>query len=337
MRRSRMWGRWLVVMVVVGFGGSPAWAMDENVSFRNSKAGIDLGGTITRPDTGEPKAAIILLTGSGAQDRDETIFGHKPFKTLAEYLSGRGYLVLRYDDRGVGQSGGSPDGTTMDFADDAEAALDFVMTRSAGSFGFIGHSEGGTIGAIVAARRRDVRFLVMLAGPALPGDRVLRQQIAAQQTIAGASAEYVARNDKNAERIISAALTSGEGLARELELVRMEVGESNAWASAQLAFFGSTWMRHFFAFDPAATLTDLTIPVLALYGEKDRQVLAETNRLSAEKALARNAGARVQLIAGANHLFQMAQTGHPAEYASIKEDISPEVLKLVADWLDQRP
>ena len=303
----------------------------------NRKADISLSGTLLRPIQARSIATVILVTGSGPQDRDETIFGHKPFKTIADFLVSQSVSVLRYDDRGVGHSTGTHDGTTLDFADDAEAVLNYAKVYLSGPFGFLGHSEGASIGALVAALRSDVDFLITLGGHAVSGDRLLREQINALQVLSGASAEHIVRNGRNTQRLIDAALGAPDVLQREAETIRAELGESAEWAAAQSAFFGAAWTRWMLAYDPAPTLAALKIPVLALYGEKDRQVLPKSNRAAAESALAGNPRARVEVIPGVNHLFQTAETGHPSEYAAIKEDIAPKVLERIADWLRALP
>jgi pimeloyl-ACP methyl ester carboxylesterase len=317
--------------------GPNASAEESFFVANNAKAHVSLSGTLSRSMHTPSIATVILVTGSGPQDRDETIFGHKPFKTIAEYFVSKGVTVLRYDDRGVGHSTGSPNGTTLDFADDAAAVLDFAKTNLAGPFGFLGHSEGATIGALVAALRSDVSFLVMLGGHAMTGDRLLREQINTMQALSGASTEHIVRNDRNTQRLIDAALGAPDVLAREAETIRTELGESAEWAVAQTAFFGAAWTRWMLAYDPAPTLAALEIPVLALYGEKDRQVLPASNRAAAESALAGNPRARVEVVPGVNHLFQTAETGHWSEYAAIKEDISPVVLDRIAEWIRALP
>ncbi len=313
--------------------------MSEEVFIRNDDANLVLAGTLTKPDREGPFPAVLLVTGSGPQDRDETIFGHKPFKVIAEFLSDRGYLVLRYDDRGVGQSTGEHRGTTVDFAADARAGVDFLLGRpdvDRGRVGILGHSEGGTIGAIVAARQDDLAFLVMLAGTALPGDQVLRQQVGAQLALMGKDAAHIERNDGYLARLIALATADPfdqTALTDAVEDIRAREGESPPWAEAQTAFFSSGWVRHFLTFDPRPTLSQLRLPVLALFGETDRQVLAEPNGAAARAALRANPLARVEVVSRANHLFQTSETGDPREYAAISETISPAVLELIAGWL----
>ena len=312
---------------------------EEFVSIRNESAKLVLAGTITKPDSGGPFPAVLLVTGSGPQDRDETIFGHKPFKVIAEFLSDRGYLVLRYDDRGVGQSTGEHRGTTVDFAGDARAAIDYLRRRpdvDPSRVGILGHSEGATIGAIVAARHGDLAFLVMLAGMALPGDQVLRQQIGAQLEVIGKDAAHIARNDRDVGRLIALATADPfdqTALSDAVEDIRAREGESQRWAEVQAAFFSSGWVRYFLAFDPRPTLSRLRLPVLALFGGTDLQVLAEPNAAAARAAFSANPAARVEVVPDANHLFQISKTGDPREYATILETISPAVLELIAGWL----
>ena len=326
-----------VVVTIAALWAGPSRGADVGFSANNTDAKISIAGIASYSVTQPSIATVILISGSGPQDRDETIFGHKPFKTIADYLVYKGVTVIRYDDRGVGYSTGPSDGTTLDFADDAETVLDFAKTKFAGPYGFLGHSEGGIIGALVAARRNDVDFLITLGGPAVTGARLLREQINALQVLSGASAEHIVRNDRNTQRLIDATLAGPDVLSREAETIRAELGESTQWAAAQTAFLGSAWMRWMLAYDPAPTLAALKIPVLALYGEKDRQVLPASNRSAADSALGGNTRARVEVVPGVNHLFQTAETGHPSEYAAIKEDLSPVVLDRIADWLRALP
>ncbi|MDE0538599.1 MAG: alpha/beta fold hydrolase [Rhodospirillales bacterium] len=318
-----------------------ASGLAEEVFIKNDDANLVLAGTLTKPDREGPFAAVLLVTGSGPQDRDETIFGHKPFKVIAEFLSDRGYLVLRYDDRGVGQSTGEHRGTTVDFATDARAGVDFLLGRpdvDRDRVGILGHSEGATIGAIVAARQNDLAFLVMLAGSALPGDQVLRQQIGAQLALMGKDAAHIERNDGYLDRVIALATADPfdqTALTDAVEDIRAREGESQRWAEAQTAFFSSGWVRHVLTFDPGPTLSQLRLPVLALFGETDRQVLAEPNGAAARAALRANPLARVEVVSRANHLFQTSETGDPREYATISETISPVVLELIAGWLSE--
>ena len=311
----------------------------EEVFIKNDDAKVVLAGTITKPNSGDPFPAILLVTGSGPQDRDETIFGHKPFKVIAEFLSARGYLVLRYDDRGVGQSTGEHRGTTLDFAGDARAAIDYLRGRpdvDPSRVGILGHSEGATIGTIIAARHGDLAFVVLLAGTALPGDQVLRQQIRAQLEVLGKDAAHIARNDRYAGRLITLATADPfdqTALTDAVEDIRAREGESQQWAEAQAAFFSSGWVRHFLTFDPGPTLSQLRLPVLALFGETDRQVFAAPNAAAARTAFSANPAARVEVVPDANHLFQNSKSGDFRDYKKIAEAISPKVLERIADWL----
>ncbi len=312
---------------------------EEFVSIRNESAKLVLAGTITKPNSGGPLPAVLLVTGSGPQDRDETIFGHKPFKVIAEFLSERGYLVLRYDDRGIGQSTGEHRGTTLDFAGDARAAIDYLRRRpdvDPSRVGILGHSEGAMIGTIIAAQQSDLAFVVLLAGPALPGDQVLRQQIRAQLEMIGKDVAHIARNDRYAGRSITLATADPfdqTALTDAVEDIRAREGESQRWAEVQAAFFSSGWVRHFLTFDPGPTLSQLRLPVLALFGETDRQVLAAPNAAAARTAFSANPAARVEVVPDANHLFQYSKTGDFRDYGKIAEAISPKVLERIADWL----
>lgn len=325
----------------------------EEVRIPHPQGGHELAGTLTFPkNPARPLAAVALITGSGPQDRDETIAGHKPFAVIADYLTRRGHAVLRYDDRGVGGSTGSFEhGTTLDFASDAGAAVDFLKTRpeiDPRRIGLLGHSEGGLIAPIVASQRpEDIAFLILLAGPGLRGDQILLTQSRAIGEASGVSPAILTLNQQFSKALYEVLTQPNPDPARVSELGQRFEEEVKNLAPAdlkalenlgpiieqQLKQVESPWFSNFLALDPDGYLRKVRCPVLALNGKKDLQVLADLNITAIAAAIPPN-----QLTSRAlpdlNHLFQKASTGLPAEYATLEETISPSVLKLIGDWID---
>lgn len=303
----------------------------------DSVPGVRLAGTLTLPEGAGPFPAAVLITGSGPQDRDETILGHKPFLVLADNLTRRGIAVLRVDDRGVGQSTGErADATTADFAKDTEAAVRFLRTRrdiDPARIGLIGHSEGGIIAPMVADADRRIAFVVLMAGSAVPGAEVLQSQREAIERLAGASPEAIARTEAQLAKISAAV---ADTTTPKQALARLETefpGLPPARAKAVVDQLGSPWMRWFAAYDPRPALEKLRIPVLALNGSKDTQVVPQINVPAMRQALKDDPKATVIELPGLNHLFQDAGTGAPSEYATIQETLSPLALKTIGDWV----
>jgi hypothetical protein len=303
----------------------------EEVAYANGE--VNLAGTLTLPKGG-PHAAALLISGSGAQNRDEEILGHKPFWVLADHLSRKGIAVLRVDDRGVGGStGASADITMMDFAADVRAGLAFLRAHdrvAPDNVGLVGHSEGGAVAFHVAAGDPKVAFVVSLAGPGVDGGEILVEQGAAlTKAMGGSEAQVADVRKKQAEAMALVRKTKDPGALRA-ELLKILEGDD---AEARLAIVTSPWFRTFVTYDPAKDLRKLRMPVLALNGSLDTQVVADQNVPALEKALARNRKAKVQRLEGLNHLFQHAQTGSPTEYGTIEETIDPAVLELVATFV----
>jgi pimeloyl-ACP methyl ester carboxylesterase len=312
---------------------------EENVSYP-SAAGVTLAATLTVPSGPGPFPAVVLITGSGPQDRDETLLGHKTFKVLADHLTRRGIAVLRADDRGTGASTGTfSAATTADFAIDAEAGLTFLSARKdidTRKLGLVGHSEGGVVAPMIAARNPAVAFIVLMAGSGVPGDQLLVDQSLAIATASGAPAEAVQR--------------AVGPLRQALDLVKAEKDDAiladklrdplkqllpPAQIDARIRSLLSPWYRYFLAYDPAPALRRVRCPVLAIGGDKDLQVPSAANLAAIRAALKAggNTSSQVQEMPGLNHLFQHATTGLPGEYARIEETLSPEVLELVAGWV----
>lgn len=314
----------------------------RDVVVDNRAANVKLAGTLTVPPGDGPHPAVLLVTGSGAQDRDETIFDHKPFLVLADHLARHGIATLRLDDRGVGGSGGDPKtSTTADFVGDALAAVAFLRAQSgidSARIGILGHSEGAIVAPAAAAASKDVAFIVMLAGTGVPGSEILLDQTETFARAAGKSDADVERMLASQRELFAAVRsTTDDEQLRALLLPLLakhpEIGEKNV--DAELAVLLSPWYRHFVAYDPAASLRKLKLPVLVLNGELDRQVDAELNVPAIVKALKKAGNRRVTVhrLAGINHLFQHAKTGMIDEYAAIEETIAPDVLALVSDWI----
>jgi len=325
----------------------------RNVEFINEKAGIVLAGTLTVPNSAGPFPAVVLVSGSGPQSRDEEIFGHRPFLVLADFLTRRGIAVLRYDDRGVELSKGDfYSATTFDFANDAEAALEFLARQpdiDTYRIGVIGHSEGAIVASMLGARNPDVAFIVMLAGPGIRGDALLLLQNAALGRASGLSEAQIAQANELNRRLYDIALEDGDAaiLQKKIldvlenaidtaeELTQEQKTAQKEKASLIAAQLASPWMRSFFAIDPSEYLKQMRIPVLALNGSKDLQVPASENLAAIRAALesAGNRSATVVELDGLNHLFQHATTGLPSEYGEIKETFAPEALALIGDWI----
>jgi pimeloyl-ACP methyl ester carboxylesterase len=313
---------------------------EEEVSYENKVQHVRLAATFTVPSGKVPFPGVVLITGSGAQNRDEELLGHKPFLVLSDHLTRQGIAVLRADDRGTGKSTGNfATATTADFATDTEASFAYLKSRpevNPQKLGLIGHSEGGIIAPMVAARNRDVAFIVMLAGSGVRGDEVLPAQVAAGLEALGKSHEEVEKSAVQERDIL--ALMEREKDEAVIEKKMREITEgkmSAAQLGAQIKQIRSPWFQYFLQYDPATALSKLTCPVLALNGAKDTQVIASQNLPAIRKALeaAGNTHFEIDELPGLNHLFQTAQTGSSLEYTEIEETISPLVLNKISAWI----
>jgi fermentation-respiration switch protein FrsA (DUF1100 family) len=322
----------------------------EALAYPNPSAGIALAGTLTEPKGKGPFPAVLLIAGSGPQNRNEEVFGHRPFLVIADYLTRRGVAVLRVDKRGVGGSGGSrADATSMDYKSDVLAGIAYLKTRKevdSRHIGLLGHSEGGLIAPMAAVESPDVAFIVLLAGPGIPGDSILYLQSALILKGSGAGDSTIAQDSRTKHRIFAAIRTETDtaklktlvrGIIRE-EQAKMANGTgdtSTEAVEAQVQVYLSPWMRFFVTHDPSPVLEKVKCPVLAINGDKDVQVPAKENLPAIDEALKAggNADYTVKEMPGLNHLFQTANTGQPSEYASIEETVSPTALKVVGDWI----
>jgi len=316
---------------------------EQDIRFDNPADHNELAGTLSVPNGKGPFPAVVLISGTGHNTRDEDVWGHKIFLILADALNRRGIAVLRYDKRGVGGSTGDYDAaTTVDFTSDAEAAVIWLKTQreiDPHRVGVLGHSEGGVIAPVVAAEDKSVEFVVMIAGPAIRGDKLFVLQSAMTAKTYGAPDDYIARRklfDQELYDAIIAAPSDAIALDRARVIVAKGVADkvidSNE-ADTLPHDDARPWERYFLAYDPAPTLASLRIPVLALNGSLDVQVPAREDLAAAREALKSNPKATVIELPGMNHLLQDAKTGSPNEYNDIEETMSPTALKIICDWV----
>jgi hypothetical protein len=338
----------------------------EDVTYTTADQSIQFGGTLTYPKTdslnglAEARSypAVILITGSGQQDRDETLFDHKPFAVIADYLTRHGFAVLRVDDRGIGKTTGIfSDATSIDFAKDVETSLDFLKKQpmvNKNKMGLIGHSEGGLIAPIVADEKREIKFIILLAGPGIPIIDLMQQQM---EAVSKSNGETVAKARANGQlmRIVWDEAAKNEDSATTIQHIRMKI---ESWFktldTATLAKFksqdttsinrqiiqamtalNSKWYKYFISFNPQPYLEKLDCKVLALNGSKDVQVIAATNLKGIKESLQKSKSPEFDVIEipGLNHLFQTCNSCNPAEYINLEESFSPMALEIMGDWL----
>jgi pimeloyl-ACP methyl ester carboxylesterase len=317
---------------------------EEDVVYENPAAAIKLAATLTIPSGQGPFSAVILITGSGPQDRDESMAGHRPFLILSDYLTRRGIAVLRADDRGIGKSTGNfQTATTADFAADAEAGVAYLKTRSEVDprrIGLIGHSEGGIIAPMLAARNPDVAFIVMMAAPGVPGDEIVELQPLSMEEANGVRFK-AAEKEAAQQREVDAIIKTGHDEAAIERKLRQRAAEGDLYPliEGRISVMNSTWFRYSLNYDPAVVLRKVTRPVLAINGEKDIQVSPKQNLPVIRRALEEsgNKDFEVDELPGLNHLFQTAATGAPREYAEIEETMSPLALEKIANWISNLP
>ncbi|MBX9600100.1 MAG: alpha/beta hydrolase [Bryobacteraceae bacterium] len=309
----------------------------EEVAFDNPKApGVKLAGTLTMPAGPGPHRAVVLISGSGAQDRDESVMGHKPFLVLSDYLTRAGIAVLRYDDRGTGKSTGNfATSTTSDFATDASAAVEFLRGRAGidpRRIGIAGHSEGAIIGPMVANARGDLAFVVLIAGPAVPGEQVLYAQGQAILKAGGAAPEALAQQLDIQKKMFGILREEKDLAAAEKRLKEALPAKE---MEGQIRSLLSPWMREFLFYDPSPAIEKLRVPVLAVFGALDLQVLASQNAPVMAAALEKgsNPDWAILKLPALNHIMQTAKTGGLEEYARIEETMSPAAMKAIADFI----
>lgn len=330
----------------------------EEVVFQNKVDGNTLAGTLTIPSPKGKYPVVLLISGSGAQNRDEEIFDHKPFAVIADYLTRNGIGVLRYDDRGTASSTGNfATATTLDLSRDAEAGVAYLLTRSdvdSRKIGLIGHSEGGIIAPMVAVRNHNVAFIIMLAGTGITGDQILLKQTDDIAKLLGTPENIRQSNLKVKEQLyrIVKNTDSNEKLRTDITALLEESLNNKYIASIQnltnkqrndliqrtIDEITSPWIRYFIAYDPAPTLGKVKCPVLALNGELDSQVSAKVNLHAIRTALESGGNKQVTTIElpGLNHMFQECQTGAPSEYIQIEQTFSPKALEEIGKWIKKQ-
>jgi len=328
---------------------------EEDVWFDNPTAsGVTLAGTLTLPHQEGVFPAVILVSGSGQQNRDSEVFGHKIFLVIADYLTRNGFAVLRYDDRGTAASTGIHDTcSTYDFSTDAEAAFKYLQGRkeiNPKQIGFVGHSEGGMIAPLVAVRNKEVASIIMLAAPGIKGDSLLLLQTKLQIQTLEMTDEEIAKVLEIRKRQDSIVLHTKDfqEMKNNLTVFFEEIfvkqaptsstpEEKEAFVEQSVKITTSKFYQYFVKYDPAPTLAQVQAPVLALNGENDTQVPADEN-LHAIQQILLHAGTDVTVkkLPKLNHLFQTSQTGSVSEYAEIEETFAQEVLEIMLHWLREK-
>lgn len=315
---------------------------EELVTFKNQKENIELAGTFTYPDGKGVFPAVVLITGSGAQDRDESLMGHKPFLVLADYLTRNGIAVLRYDDRGFGESGGNRVNATIElFANDAYAAYEYLKTREEVNpmqIGLIGHSEGAIISGMLAAKHSGIAFIVLLGGPSVRGDETVLKQTEILLAHIGMAPEQIENELTMRKRMFSIVEKAENPFSTKNDLKEILLEyypNANDFQKERISELGSYWYKHFLAYKPGDDLQKVSCPVLALYGEKDFQVDPSQNAEPMRKALEKSNSSKYDVIVleSLNHLFQKAETGMPEEYSKIEETMNPKALETILKWI----
>lgn len=324
----------------------------EEVTFNNNSANVQLSGTLTIPKKGSNFPAVILISGSGPQDRNEELMGHKPFMVIADYFSRNGIAVLRYDDRGFGTSTGEfSTATTADFATDAAAAVQYLKTRHSINpykIGLAGHSEGGIIAPMVAVDNKDVAFIILMAGTGIKGDSILKMQMRSFSKEQGTADEEMKVIEsinhklfellptaKDSAQLIAALKQHVKDFTAAHPEIKIKKEKVNPFISLIVEQMSNPWMRYFVTYDPAPALKKVKCPVLAINGDKDVQVPSAINLNAIGNALNEGGNKHYTLkeFAGKNHLFQTCTTGSISEYHEIKETFSPEVMAFMLDWI----
>jgi len=326
----------------------------EDVSFENPNADLTLAGTLTLPDTEGKFPVVVLISGSGPQDRNEELLGHKPFLIISDYLTRNGIGVLRFDDRGVGKSTGNfGTATSADFTSDVESAITYLKSRKeidTTKIGLVGHSEGGVIAPMVAVKSDDVSYIVLLAGTGIRGDKLLLLQQERIGRVMGMSETQLQKSKEISTAIFAMIVNSTQSqdlktdvkkyLTQELnkfsdEEIPMGMGKDEATIKGQVDQLTSPWMVYFMKHNPATVLENVKCPVLAVNGEKDLQVPPKENLTAIKTALKKGGNNEVTTIEfeNLNHLFQESTTGAPSEYGTIEQTFSPLALKSVSEWI----
>jgi pimeloyl-ACP methyl ester carboxylesterase len=330
----------------------------EDVVFNNPKGRNKLAGTLTMPRNGKPSKVIVLISGSGAQDRNSLLLGtdHRPFLVWSDWLTRQGIAVLRYDDRGVGKSTGNFNlATTADFADDAEAAVKYISSRAdlkGVAIGLLGHSEGGMIAPMVATRNPSVAFMVLLAAPGLKVTEVMERQVRDQFKLSGMNDSAMAASLAISKSLYAATLrykalpmeafkkkfAADYGKTVRANMKHLPGSNADNMINQAVATVATPWFRYFVIANPADYLSKVKCPVLAINGTLDMQVNSEANLKGIKANLEKAGNKKFEIVpmAGLNHLLQKAETGALPEYTTISETVNPAVLKKVSDWVIRR-
>ncbi|MEO1113813.1 MAG: alpha/beta fold hydrolase [Pseudomonadota bacterium] len=310
----------------------------EHHRLPGGSSGVTLDAELTMPKGASRVPGVVLITGSGPQNKNEEIAGHKPFLVLSDYLTRQGFAVLRYDDRGVGKSTGDfASVTPQELASDAAAALRFLKAHpriAEGKTGYIGHSEGGYL-APIAQRHAPADFQILLAAPALPLlPDVMATQVADISRADGIPEDEISRQIVAVNEMVSVLRTAGarRDIRRDLTLVFKRAGATRTQLRENIALWSTPWAAAYARHDPRPYLEALDIPVLALFGEFDLQVSARHNARVMEDLL-RNARSKTHVLAGMNHLFQPTETGRVSEYVRIPTTIDPKALAIIGAWM----
>ena len=323
--------------------------IEEEITFPSVAKDVKLAGTLTKPKGDGPFAVAVLISGSGPQDRDESLLGHKPFWVLADHLTRKGIAALRFDDRGTAKSTGNhATATSKDFADDVAGAVTFLRARKdIGKIGLIGHSEGGMIAPMVAADDPEIGFIVLLAGPGTPCDELLIAQGRLLVKAMGGDEKAAARQNAMQKKLFGLAREGADAaklkaafaeLEKELTDDEKKELKKSGEGTASVAALATPWFKFFLNYDPAPVLAKVKCPVLAINGEKDLQVPPKENLAGIEKALkaAGNKDVTVKEFPGLNHLFQASKSGLPSEYGKIEETFAPAALETISEWIGKR-
>jgi pimeloyl-ACP methyl ester carboxylesterase len=331
----------------------------DSVIIKSAATGLQYGASICYPAGEGPHPALLLISGSGPQNRDEELLGHKPFAVLADYLCKRGYIVLRADDRGTGLSSGDfTSATTADFCADARAQLAWLKKQpevDTARMGLLGHSEGGLIAGMLASQDKGIAFLILMAAPGIAIDSLMAEQnkavLVSSGIVAPAATSYAAfykravpacaaapSRDSAYRFLIERFRQWKESVPRAYSISTTGVYDEqslNRWASAMVNQLYTPWFRYFIQLDPAGNLQKISCSVLAINGSKDLQVPAVSNLQGIRKALEKSAAKNYELkeLEGLNHLFQECHSCRINEYGSLEESISPKALELIGDWL----
>lgn len=328
----------------------------EDITFENKKVGINLAGTLTLPNKEGVFPVVILISGSGPQNRDEELLGHKPFLVLSDFLTKNGIAVLRYDDRGIAMSKGDfKTATSADFATDVESAIAYLKTRkeiNKNKIGLIGHSEGGLIAPMVANNSKDVAFIILLAGTGIQGDSLLLLQKKLIEEASGINKEDIQKGQSLNRKVFDIVNKSSslEQLNSDLTIYFKQILKDNPntqkpaemsdddFVNLQVKQIATPWRQYFIKYNPATALEKVKCPVLAINGEKDLQVPPKENLEAINKALTKGGNKRVTTkeLPNLNHLFQECKTGLPDEYATIEQTFSPIALTEILKWLQSQ-